>query len=84
MNFQLLLSCPIPKPHQEKIPESVSIVENKCEKASNNLRILYDKPSDMGLKDRVHFKSDFLAIFTTSLVVFTIYQGKYIKELQRK
>ena len=58
MNFQVLLSCPIPKPHQEKIPESVSIVESECEKASNNLRVLYDRPSEMGLKERVHLKSD--------------------------
>ena len=57
-NFQVLLSCPIPNSHQENIPESVSIVESKCDKASNNLRVLYDKPSEMGLKERVHHKSD--------------------------
>ena len=58
MNFQVLLSCPIPKPHQEKIPESVSIVESECEKASNILRVLYDKPSEMGHKGRFHLKSE--------------------------
>ena len=75
MMYQVLLSCPIPNSHQEEIPESVSIVENKCEKASNSLRVLYDKPSEMGFKERVHIKSEIvLAVFSTNFAVFTIYQ----------
>ena len=66
--FQVLLSCPIPNSHQEKNPESVSIVESECEKASNILRVLYDKPSEMGQKGRFHLKSEiFFALFTKDL-----------------
>ena len=41
-----LLACQIPKTHWGKTPASVSIVEDKCDKASNNLRVTYNKPAE--------------------------------------
>ena len=39
-----LLSCHLPTTHQNKTPISVSIVDEKCDMATNNLRVIYDKP----------------------------------------
>ena len=39
-----LLACQIPKSHAKKIPASVSIVENKCDTATSNLRVIYNPP----------------------------------------
>ena len=41
-----LLACQLPKSHWNKTPASVSIVENKCDKATNNLRVTYNKPEE--------------------------------------
>ena len=41
-----LLACQLPKTHWGKTPVSVSIVENKCDKATNNLRVTYNKPEE--------------------------------------
>jgi len=41
-----LLACQLPKTHWGKTPASVSIVEDKCDKASNNLRVTYNKPAE--------------------------------------
>merc|ERR1711997_703825 len=41
-----LLACQLPKSHWGKTPASVSIVEEKCDKASNNLRVTYNKPEE--------------------------------------
>jgi len=41
-----LLACQLPKSHWNKTPASVSIVENKCDKATNNLRVIYNKPEE--------------------------------------
>jgi len=39
-----LLACQIPKSHAKKVPASVSIVENKCDTATSNLRVIYNPP----------------------------------------
>ena len=41
-----LLACQLPQSHWGKTPASVSIVEDKCDKASNNLRVTYNKPAE--------------------------------------
>ena len=41
-----LLACQLPQSHWGKTPASVSIVEDKCDKASNNLRVTYNKPEE--------------------------------------
>ena len=38
------MACPIPKQHHKKVPASVSIVEKPCDTATNNLRVVYNKP----------------------------------------
>ena len=40
-----LLSCNLPQTHWNKTPESVSIVDEICNQASNNLRVIYDLPT---------------------------------------
>lgn len=39
-----LIACQIPKSHHSQVPTSVSIVEKICDTATNNLRVIYDKP----------------------------------------
>jgi len=39
-----LLACQLPKTHWGKTPASVSVVEHKCDAATNNLRVIYNKP----------------------------------------
>ena len=39
-----LLACQLPKTHWGKTPASVFVVEHKCDTATNNLRVIYDKP----------------------------------------
>ena len=42
-----LMACRLPKSHWNQVPLSVSIVENICDKATNNLRVIYNKlPED--------------------------------------
>ncbi|XP_055611812.1 uncharacterized protein LOC129758338 [Uranotaenia lowii] len=41
-----LIACQIPKPFRGLVPASVSIVENHCDTATNNLRVLYNRPVD--------------------------------------
>jgi len=41
-----LLACQLPKSHWGRTPASVSIVEDKCDKATNNLRVIYNKPDE--------------------------------------
>ena len=36
-----LLSCHVPKTHQNKTPTSVSLVERQCERVTNNLKVTY-------------------------------------------
>merc|ERR1712241_89105 len=38
-----MLACQLPKTHWNQVPLSVSIVENVCDKATNNLRVIYNK-----------------------------------------
>ena len=38
------MACPIPKQHHKKVPASVSIVQKPCDTATNNLRVVYNKP----------------------------------------
>eukprot|EP00092_Neocalanus_flemingeri_P000504 GFUD01000535.1.p1 GENE.GFUD01000535.1~~GFUD01000535.1.p1 ORF type:complete len:579 (-),score=145.76 GFUD01000535.1:297-2033(-) len=39
-----LLACQLPKTHWGKAPASVSIVENQCDTATINLRVIHNKP----------------------------------------
>ncbi|CAH0549322.1 unnamed protein product [Brassicogethes aeneus] len=39
-----LLACVIPQKYREKIPQSISLVEKQCDNATNNLRVIYEKP----------------------------------------
>ena len=38
-----MLACQLPKTHWDKVPLSVSIVEEVCDTATNNLRVIYNK-----------------------------------------
>ena len=38
-----LLECPLPASHQERIPHLVSIVEKRCEKTQNSLKVIYNQ-----------------------------------------
>ena len=38
-----LLTCPLPMKSKHLIPKRVSLVENSCEKATNHLKITYNK-----------------------------------------
>merc|ERR1719264_27993 len=49
-----MLACQLPKTHWDKVPLSVSIVENVCDTATNNLRVIYNKlPEGQKAKKRV-------------------------------
>jgi hypothetical protein len=39
-----LISCQIPQQYHKVVPASVSIVEKPCDTATNNLRVVYNKP----------------------------------------
>lgn len=41
-----LIACRIPKPFHGIVPASVSLVEKECETATNNLRVIYNRPPD--------------------------------------
>lgn len=41
-----LIACQIPKPFHSVVPASVSIVEKECDTATNNLRVIYNRPPD--------------------------------------
>lgn len=41
-----LIACRIPIQYHGVVPDSVSIVENKCDLATNNLRVIYNRPPD--------------------------------------
>ena len=41
-----LLACQLPKTHWGKTPVSVSVVEQKCDNATNNLKVTYNKPEE--------------------------------------
>ncbi|XP_075219198.1 uncharacterized protein LOC142323449 [Lycorma delicatula] len=40
-----LIACQIPQPYHKRIPASVSLVEKVCDIASNNIRVIYNKPA---------------------------------------
>ncbi|KAJ8973015.1 hypothetical protein NQ317_004613 [Molorchus minor] len=41
-----LVACVIPQKYRDHIPQSVSLVEKQCDTATNNLRVIYDKPPE--------------------------------------
>ncbi|XP_066959543.1 uncharacterized protein [Macrobrachium rosenbergii] len=45
-----LMACRIPKEHHHLVPVSVSLVEKPCEKATTNLKVIYNLPLS-GLKE---------------------------------
>lgn len=40
-----LIACQIPRKYHKLVPSSVSLVEKVCDQATNNLRVIYDRPS---------------------------------------
>ena len=58
-----LMACKLPKSHWNQVPNSVSLVENICDKATNNLRVIYNKlPKEQETKNEfaVCVKGSFL------------------------
>lgn len=58
-----LISCRLPVEMRNSVPAAVSLVENKCDQATNSLRVIYNKPisSDKRQKFAVCVKGlDFL------------------------
>lgn len=41
-----LVACVLPEGYKDQIPQTVSLVANKCDTASNNLRVVYDRPEE--------------------------------------
>lgn len=41
-----LITCQIPKPFHKVVPASISLVEQECDTATNNLRVIYNRPPD--------------------------------------
>lgn len=41
-----IITCKIPKPFHKIVPASISIVEEECQTATNNLRVIYNRPLD--------------------------------------
>uniref|UniRef100_A0A6P7GIF3 Glycosyltransferase family 92 protein n=1 Tax=Diabrotica virgifera virgifera TaxID=50390 RepID=A0A6P7GIF3_DIAVI len=39
-----LIACRLPSKFKDQVPQSVSLVEKQCDNATNNLRIVYEKP----------------------------------------
>lgn len=39
-----LIACQIPPAYHKMVPSSVSVVEKACDSATNNLRVIYNKP----------------------------------------
>lgn len=46
-----LLACVLPAEVRDLVPASVSLVENPCDRATNNLRVHYDAPPTGGRKE---------------------------------
>lgn len=41
-----LIACQIPQPFHKMVPASVSVVEKTCDIASNNIRVIYNRPKE--------------------------------------
>nr|CAI5819580.1 unnamed protein product [Callosobruchus analis] len=41
-----LTACVIPQKYRDHIPQSVSLVEKQCDNATNNLRVIYERPRE--------------------------------------
>jgi hypothetical protein len=39
-----MLTCKVPPEFKDHVPESVSVVENPCDNATNNLKVIYNQP----------------------------------------
>ncbi|XP_063880400.1 uncharacterized protein LOC135111213 isoform X1 [Scylla paramamosain] len=39
-----LLQCVIPESHRQRVPQSVSLVEGRCNRSTNNLRVVHNLP----------------------------------------
>ncbi|CAL4245591.1 unnamed protein product, partial [Meganyctiphanes norvegica] len=46
-----LLTCDIPKVYKKMIPESISLVENSCDNATTNIRVINNQPTSGIKKD---------------------------------
>ena len=40
-----LLDCAIPSQHRQQVPDSVSLVEERCHQVTNNLRVIHNLPA---------------------------------------
>ncbi|XP_059490897.1 uncharacterized protein LOC132205672 [Neocloeon triangulifer] len=50
--YPYLVACPIPPGYGDKVPDSVSLVQRKCDKATNNIRVVFNPlPKDEKKKD---------------------------------
>ncbi|XP_059469042.1 uncharacterized protein LOC132192872 [Neocloeon triangulifer] len=50
--YPYLVTCPIPPEYGDKVPDSVSLVQRKCDKATNNIRVVFNPlPKDEKKKD---------------------------------
>ena len=45
------MSCTLPSSHRDKVPSAVSLVEHPCDKASNLLKVIFDKPEESEKKN---------------------------------
>ncbi|XP_065365626.1 uncharacterized protein LOC135958661 [Calliphora vicina] len=41
-HYAHLLACPLPAEHKDRVPRTVSLVANPCDKATNNVRVTYN------------------------------------------
>ncbi|CAH1962938.1 unnamed protein product [Acanthoscelides obtectus] len=41
-----LIACVIPQKYRDHIPQSISLVEKQCDNATNNLRVIYERPRE--------------------------------------
>lgn len=41
-----LTACVLPQRYKDQIPQSISLVEKQCDNATNNLRVIYEKPAE--------------------------------------
>ena len=56
---QCLLSCNLPKTHQDKIPMAVSLAEMPCDTATNHLKVIYNAPKDEDISDGMRKRKRF-------------------------
>lgn len=41
-----MTACVLPQRYKDQIPQSISLVEKQCDNATNNLKVIYEKPAE--------------------------------------